>query len=253
MKFSGDSGAVTIAMEGGIADVRLARPDKLNALDIAMFGHIRDALDWLGAQDEVRCVVLSGEGRSFCVGLDLSVLQTGVGDLTARTHGPANALQQCAWGWRALGVPVIAAIHGHCLGAGIQIALGADIRIAAPDAQLSIMEMRHGLIPDLAAFPLSRGVVREDVLRELVYTAKTVSAVEGQPLGLVTRLADDPLAEAMVLAREIAGKSPPAVRAAKRLFARTQEDDVTTLLQAESDEEAKLIAGMMQAGAGATT
>jgi enoyl-CoA hydratase/carnithine racemase len=246
MEFRSETGGVTVTLEGGIADVRLDRPDKLNALDLAMFGHIRDALDWLGGQDDLRCVVLSGEGRSFCVGIDLSVLQSGVGDLTERTHGPANALQQVAWGWRTLPVPVIAAIHGHCFGAGIQMALGADIRIARADSELSIMEMRHGLIPDLAAFPLSRGVVREDVLRELIYTAKKVPGPEAQAMGLVTRLADDPHAEAMALARDIASKSPPAIRAAKRLFARLPEDDAATLLQAESDEETKLIARVMQ-------
>ena len=245
MQFGDDSGRVTIAVEGGVAQVRLARPDKLNAIDKAMFGHVAQAIDWLGAQDDLRCVVLAGKGRSFCVGLDLSVLATGLGDLAERTHGIANLVQQVCWGWRTLPVPVIAAVHGHCFGAGMQIALGADIRIAAPDAELSIMEMRHGLVPDMGLFALARGIVREDALRELVYTARKVPGEEAQALGLVTSLADDPLDAATALAAEIAGKSPDAVRAAKRLFERMADDPPAEILIAEAAEQQGLIDGIV--------
>jgi len=152
--------------------------------------------------------------------------------------------QFCAWGWRELPVPVIAAINGHCFGAGIQIALGADIRIAAPDAHLSIMEMRHGLVPDMGAYALARGVIREDIMRELVYTARRVPGEEAQGLGLITRIADDPLAAAIELAREIAGQSPAGIRAAKRLFRQMAEGDAATILQAESDEEEPLVTAL---------
>lgn len=238
---------VAVCIEDSIAGVRLDRPDKLNALDLAMFEHIAECIAWLEAQAGLRCIVLSGEGRSFCAGLDLSVLQTGLGPLTPRSHGIANLAQFCAWGWRELAVPVIAAIHGHCFGAGIQIAVGADIRIAAPDAQLSIMEMRHGLVPDMGAFALTRGVIREDVMRELVYTARRVSGEEAQSLGLVTRVAADPLAAAQELAREVAGQSSEAIRAAKRLFRQRAESDAAAILQAESHEEEELVTAMRQA------
>lgn len=246
MEFRDETGGVTIAMTDGIADVRLDRAAKLNAIDRGMFAHIAAAIDWLGAHEDLRCVVLSGEGRSFCVGIDLSVLQGGVGPLSPRTHGIANFAQHCAWGWRMLPVPVIAALHGHVFGAGIQIALGADIRISSRDAELSIMEMRHGIVPDMAAFALARGVVREDVMRELVYTARRFSGEDARELGLVSRLAGDPLAEALALAQEIAAQSPAAIRAAKRLFALMPQSDAETILQAESAEEDALIAGIMR-------
>jgi enoyl-CoA hydratase/carnithine racemase len=238
---------ITVRIEDGVGDVRIDRPDKLNALNLAMFGHIAECIAWLGGQETLRCVVLSGEGRSFCAGLDLEVLQTGLGPLSPRTHGIANLAQSCAWGWRELPVPVIAAIHGHCFGAGIQIALGADIRLASRNAQLSIMELRHGLVPDMGAYALARGVIREDAMRELVYTARRVSGEEAQALGLVTRIAADPIAAAQELAQEIAAQLPAGIRAAKRLFGAMAENDAATILQAESDEEGRLIAAIMQA------
>jgi enoyl-CoA hydratase/carnithine racemase len=246
MEFTEGEGRVTVAVSDGVADVRLDRPDKLNALDRGMFANIAAAIEWLGGQEEVRCAVISGEGRSFSAGIDVSVLGEGVGALSPRSHGIANALQFCAWGWRELPVPVIAAIHGHCFGAGIQVALGADIRIAAPDAEISIMEMRHGLVPDMGAFALSRGVVREDAMRELVYTARRISGEDAKTLGLVTRTAIDPLATARDLAREIAGQSPAAIRAAKRLFGQMAEADPAAILQAESNEEDALIAAIRE-------
>ena len=251
MQFGDERGSVAIALEEGVAQVRLVRPEKLNALDAAMFAHIAEAIDWLAGQQELRCVVLAGEGRSFCVGLDLSVLSTGLGDLSERTHGIANLVQHVCWGWRTLPVPVVAAIHGHCFGAGMQVALGADIRICAPSAELSIMEMRHGLVPDMGLFALARGVVREDALRELVYTARKVPGEEAQMLGLVTRLAQDPQAEATALAVEIAGKSPVAVRSAKRLFAHMADDSPARILEAEAAEQQGLIDAIMEKMKGA--
>jgi enoyl-CoA hydratase/carnithine racemase len=232
---------VTIEVEGGVADVRLARADKLNALDPAMFAELIEAIARLEAMPGLRAVVLSGEGRGFCAGLDMASMAAGGSgsDLTARTHGIANAFQQVAWGWRTLPVPVIAALHGVAFGGGLQIASGADVRIAAPDAQLSVMELKWGIVPDMGGFALWRGTVRDDVLRELVYTARAFGAEEARALGFVTRIAQDPHAEATALARAIAGRSPHAVRAAKRLA--NCEGDAAALLAAESAEQAALL------------
>jgi enoyl-CoA hydratase/carnithine racemase len=244
----GPESEITLAIEQGVAQVRLNRPDKLNALNPAMMAALEEALAHLGSLDDLRCVVLAGEGRSFCAGIDLAVLASGgIGALSPRTHGEANRAQHCATGWRTLPVPVIAAITGHCFGAGMQIALGADLRIAASDARLSVMEMKHGLVPDLGGFVLARGLVREDQWRELVYTAREVTGDQAQAMGLVTRVAADPLAEATALARDIAGKSPTAIRAAKRLANMMVEDDRASLLQAESDEQQVLVDGLLAA------
>lgn len=232
---------VTIAIEGGIADVRLARPDKLNALDPAMFDAIIDAIDQLGAAAGLRAVVLSGEGRGFCAGLDMASMAGGGSgiDLITRSHGPANRVQQVAWGWRALAVPVIAAVHGMAFGGGLQIASGADVRIAAPGTRLSAMEMKWGIVPDMAGYALWNGMVRPDVLRELIYTARELTAEEGLGFGFVTRIAEDPHAEAMALARTIAGRNPEAIRAAKRLA--NLEGSAAAILAAESDEQGRLL------------
>ncbi|PXA98414.1 crotonase/enoyl-CoA hydratase family protein [Nostoc sp. 3335mG] len=232
---------VTIAVEGGVADVRLTRPDKMNALDPAMFDAIVVAIAELDAMPGLRAVVLSGEGRAFCAGLDMASMASGGSgiDIMTRTAGPANIVQQVAWGWRALKVPVIAAVHGVAFGGGLQIASGADIRIAAPDTRLSAMEMKWGIVPDMAGFALWRGMVRGDVLRELVYTAREFDAAEGERFGFVTRLASDPHAEALALARAIAGRNPDAIRAAKRLAG--HEGDAASVLMAESVEQKALM------------
>lgn len=236
-----DEQRVTIEVADGVADVRLARPDKLNALDPAMFAAILDAIRRLADTAGLRAVVLSGEGRAFSAGLDMASMATaGSGtDLAARTHGLANDFQQVAWGWRTLPVPVIAAVHGIAFGGGLQIASGADIRIAAPGTRLSAMEMKWGIVPDMAGFALWRGNVRDDVLRELIYTAREFDAEEGQALGFVTRIAGHPHAEALALARAIAGRNPQAIRAAKRLA--NLEGDAAATLAAESAEQAALL------------
>lgn len=232
---------VTMTIEGGVADVRLARPDKLNALDPAMFAAVAATIDRLGEAREVRAVVLSGEGRGFCAGLDMASMAAAgdLGGLSERRHGIANLYQQVAWGWRALPMPVIAALHGVVLGGGLQIASGADIRIAAPDSRLSVMELKWGIVPDMAGYALWRGLVRDDVLREAIYTAREFNGAEAAALGFVTRLADDPLAAALALARTIADHNPHAIRAAKRLAA--VEGDAAAILAAEATEQAKLI------------
>jgi enoyl-CoA hydratase/carnithine racemase len=232
---------VTIHIEAGIADVRLARADKLNALDPAMFAGLIAAIEQLSGTEGLRAVVLSGEGRGFCAGLDMASMANAGGgvDLAARTHGLANDFQQVAWGWRTLAVPVIAAVHGVAFGGGLQIASGADIRIAAPDTRMSVMEMKWGIVPDMAGYALWKGNVRDDVLRELAYTAREFSAEEALAWGFVTRIAADPHGEAMALAQAIAGRNPHAIRAAKRLS--NLEGDAAATLMAESVEQAALL------------
>jgi len=234
---------VTIAVNGGIADVRLARPDKMNALDPAMFAGIADAIDRLGRMGEVRVAVLSGEGRAFCAGLDMaSMAAGGLGvPLAERTHGPANLPQHVAWGWRMLPMPVIAAVHGVAFGGGFQIMAGADIRIAHPQARFSIRETHWGLVPDMAGVALWRTLARDDVLRELTYTAREFTAEEALQYGFVTRIADDPLTDAMQLAELIAARNPHAIRASKRLYNTAADADAAAVLQAESDEQLGII------------
>src|SRR6202049_5151150 len=221
---------VSISISDGIADVRLVRADKMHALDPAMFDARVAATGRLAHEKGVRAVVLSGEGRAFCAGLDMGRFAAmkdnggnGVAggekrDLAERTHGLANFPQQAVWGWRQLPVPVIAAIQGVAFGGGFQLALGADMRFLAPDARMSIMEIKWGLVPDMAGTPILASLVRDDILRELTYTGRIFSAQESLSYGLATRICDDPRATALEVAREIAGKSPEAIRAGKRLL-----------------------------------
>jgi enoyl-CoA hydratase/carnithine racemase len=239
---------VSIDLSDGVADVRLIRADKMNALDRAMFEGIIEAGEKLAAMKGVRAVVLSGEGRAFCAGLDMQSFAAmgeagvpGARDLAKRTHGIANQPQQCAWLWRTLPVPVIAALHGVAFGGGFQIALGADIRYATAETRFSVMEIKWGLVPDLAGTQLMRYLAREDVVRELTYTGRIFNGEEAEKLGFVTRVVADPRAAAMETAREIANKSPDAVRAAKRLLNDAVAVDAANGLMAESVEQQKLI------------
>ncbi len=234
---------VTIAVTDGVADVRLNRADKMNALDPAMFDGIVDAIDRLAAMPQVRVAVLSGEGRAFCAGLDMASMAGGGSmlDLQARDWGPANKAQQVSWGWRALPMPVIAAVHGVAFGGGVQIMSGADIRIAAPGTRFAIRESHWGLVPDMAGVALWRTLARDDRLRELTYTAREFEATEAERLGFVTRVADDPLATAMAMAREIAGRNPHATRGAKRLYNLAADGDAAAVLEAETAEQLKVI------------
>ena len=243
---------VHVALTGGVADVRLARPDKLNALDGGMFDALVAAGEALARQPGLRAVVLSGEGKGFCAGLDMSLFQSMasggsvLGDLTVRSHGPANHAQHAVLVWRSLPVPVIAAVHGVALGGGLQIALGADLRYVAPDARLSVLEVKWGLVPDMAGMALMRKLARADVVRELTLTGRIFSGTEALALGFATAVHDDPHAAALATAREIAGRSPDAVRAAKRLLNLSDDAGFAAVLQAESDEQSALIGSANQ-------
>ena len=231
--------------DNGVAQVRFTRGDKMNALDPAMFEAIIAAGESLIERKDVRVVVLSGEGRSFCAGLDTSSFaRTPDPDepkLTDRTHGDSNKFQQVATVWRKLPMPVIAAVHGVCFGGGMQIASGADIRVVAPDARMAIMEMKWGLVPDMGGYQLWRGLVRDDVLRELTYTNREFTGEEALGLGFATMLEDDPHARATALAEIIANKNPHAIRGAKRLFRVMHEEGEDAILMAESEEQDGII------------
>jgi enoyl-CoA hydratase/carnithine racemase len=231
---------------GGVATVTMVRVDKHNALDQAMFEGLMDAAERLASDVSVRAVVLHGEGKSFCSGLDVASFMSGgggTGVLLTRDEGRlANFAQRVTYDWSLVPAPVIAAIHGNCFGGGLQIALGADIRIAAPDAKLSVMEIKWGLVPDMGITQTLPRLVPIDVAKELTFTGRVVSGSDASALGLVTRTADDPLASALALADEIAQKSPSAVRAAKRLYDETwASDDTAAALMLESELQEGLI------------
>jgi len=230
---------VRIDVADHIATVTLTRADKHNALDRPMFEAIIAAAERLSNEPGVRVVVLHGEGPSFCSGLDLASLissDAGIDAIIAPLREePPNWFQRTAYDWLRLPVPVIAAIHGNCFGGGLQIALGADIRIATPDARLSVMEVKWGLIPDMSITRTLPRLVGIDVAKELTFTGRLIDGTEAQRLGLVTRVDDDPLAAARELAADIASKSPDAIRGAKRLFnaSWTGLADETLALEAE--------------------
>jgi enoyl-CoA hydratase/carnithine racemase len=241
----------------GVVEIHLNRADKMNALDAAMFDALIDAGTRLQGDAGVRAVVLAGRGKAFCAGLDMQSfarMQSGdeaaVGrDLAARTHGLSNAPQHAAMVWRDVPVPVIAAVHGVAFGGGLQVALGADVRLVTADAKMSVMEIKWGLVPDMGGMVLMRELARNDVMRELVYTGRVFSGQEAVALGLATRVAADPLAEALAMAHEIAQKSPHAVRAGKRLLNAAVGDGTAGLLLAESVEQKALIGSPNQAEA----
>ena len=237
----------------GIADVCLVRADKMNALDFAMFDAIVAAIDRLKADAQLRAVVLHGEGRAFCAGLDTSRFAamssgapTGIRELRPRSHGISNGPQYVAMGWRELPVPVIAAVHGVAFGGGLQLALGADIRLVTADLKMSVLEVKWGLVPDMGGIALMRGLLRDDVVRELTFTGRVVRGDEAVALGLATRVCADPLAAARELAAEMVLRSPDALAHAKALLNRAQDEDAAQLLLAESDAQSAVIGGANQ-------
>ncbi len=250
------SDRITVSIENGVADVRLNRPDKRNALDREMFDALVDTSASLAADSSVRCVVLSGEGESFCAGLDFASFQgmsdgpressksesSDTDEITDTMQGRiTHHGQQAVYGWTEMPVPVIAALRGHALGGGIQLALGADIRVIAPGTKMSVLEIRWGLVPDMTGTQALVNLVGLDVAKELTFTGRMVEASEAVEIGLATILDDDPHARAMAMAAEIASKSPHAVRAAKRLFNDAPKVSVAEGFAMERAEIGKLI------------
>ncbi|MDH3706564.1 MAG: crotonase/enoyl-CoA hydratase family protein [Acidimicrobiia bacterium] len=234
------SDRVTIDITDGIADVRLDRGDKMNAMDPPMFAALVEASEALAADNAVRAVVLSGNGPAFCAGLDFSGFQAMAGGGDRSDDADTGSIgrleegrithraQQAVWGFHELPVPVIAAVHGVAFGAGIQLAIGADIRYVHPDVRMAVLEIRWGLTPDMTATQLLPGLVGADHAKELIWTGREVNGAEAAAIGLATKVCDDPHAEAMALARVIAGKSPHAIRGAKLLVELAATGDVAT-------------------------
>jgi enoyl-CoA hydratase/carnithine racemase len=241
---------ITVDIQGGVADVRLVRVDKMNALDDAMFDALIKTGERLKTEAGVRAVVLSGAGRAFCAGLDMGNFDkmasgerkggTGLVE-TPRTEGGSNRAQHAVMVWREIPVPVIAAVHGVAFGGGFQLALGADMRFVTPDARMAVMEIKWGLVPDMAGIALLRRLIRDDQARELTYSGRQFTGEEALSLGLATRVCADPYAEALAFARDVASKNPDAIRADKRLMNLADDGDQRAILLAESVEQSALI------------
>jgi len=233
---------VNLTILDGVAEVILNRPEKLNALNAPMFDKLNEIILDIAGNASIRAVVIAGAGAGFCSGLDLtSLADGGLGlDLTRREFGIANAVQHVAWGWRALSMPVIAAVHGVAFGAGLQIMSGADIRIGTASARLAIREINWGLVPDMAGNALWRTLVRDDILRELTYSGRELSGRDAERYGFVTSLSDHPAEDAKVLARVIADRSADAIAAAKRLINLAADAEPGEILHRESEEQVTL-------------
>jgi enoyl-CoA hydratase/carnithine racemase len=236
---------VAIEVSDHVATVTLTRPEKHNALDVAMFEAITAAAERVAVEPGVRAVVLHGSGPSFCSGLDVAGVMASQPDsdaLMAPLHEPVpNWFQRAAHRWLEVPAPVIVAIHGHCLGGGLQIALAGDVRFATPDARLSVLEVKWGLIPDMAITRTLPRLVGIDVAKELAFTGRVLTGTEAGELGLVTHVVDDPLGAAQSLATEIAGRSPDAVRGMKRLFNESWTGSTEETLRLEADIQLGLL------------
>jgi enoyl-CoA hydratase/carnithine racemase len=239
---------VALEIKDHIAHVRLSRPEKMNALDNDMIQAIISAGKQLVHEPAVRAVVLSGDGAAFCSGIDLDILKLGADgpgiDITTRNYGIANAPQQAVLQWRQLPVPVIAAVHGVAFGGGFQLCLGADMRVVHPATKMGMIEVKWGLAPDMCGMLLLRDLVRPDILAEITYAARVFDGATAVQWGVATKASDDPLAAAFELAKEIADKSPDAVRAAKRLLTMMDSALVERILKAESDEQLVLLSSV---------
>lgn len=241
---------VLVKRDGPVAHVSLNRPEKRNGLDLAMFEGIIEAGKALKADPSVRAVVLSGEGPAFCAGLDFQAFMAS-GDVGQKLlerpdDSPANLAQRVGWIWQEVPVPVIAALHGFVFGGGLQIALGADVRYVHPETQLSVMEIRWGLIPDMGITKTLPGLVRPDVARELTFTGRRVSGEEAVQLGLATRLSAEPLKDALETAHAIAANSPHAIRNGKRLWQEAPSMSVADAFLRETELQLELLGSKNQ-------
>lgn len=213
---------VKYEIKGAVAIVSLNRPDKYNAVSFKMFDELIEISDKIAADPKVRAVVLTGEGKVFCAGMDIAnfnpnsdITNTPLGD---RTHGVCNRWQKAIWTWRENPVPVIAAVKGLSYGAGLQLTMAADIKYVHPETKFSILEMKWGLLPDLSGTQLMRFNVREDIFKELTFTNRIFSAEEAVQYGFATHISGYPLKAAMELANKIATKNPIAIVKAKKLI-----------------------------------
>ena len=247
---------VSLTIEQGVAHVLLNRADKMNALDQKMFEALAATAKQIAVDKTVRVVVISGAGKAFCAGLDMenfsSLLDPNtdnsevVSNLEKRTEGIANDVQYPVWAWHELQVPVIAAVHGVAVGGGLQIALAADMRYAAAETRFSIMEIKWGLVPDMSSTQLMRHFAADDIVRELTYTGRVFKSDEAKEYGFVTRVCDDPLEEAMQIAKQIASRNPHAIRACKRILNAAPYQSEAEGLLMESREQDRIIGSSNQ-------
>ncbi len=236
---------VTCSVTDGVAQVRLARPEKLNALTLPVLADLVSTAHRLRRDRTLRAVVIAGEGDAFCAGLDFaSVMRHPARIATSFVPRPlrgTNTFQEACWAWRRVPVPVVAAVHGHCLGGGLQIALAADFRFATPDSRWSVLEGRWGIIPDMTGVRSLAQLVGIDTAKRLTMTAETIGGTEALELGLVTGLADDPLAAAAALVERLRVRSPDQLAAAKRLFDDTWSAGPRRTFARERVEQARLL------------
>jgi enoyl-CoA hydratase/carnithine racemase len=244
---------VNVERRGNIAYVRLSRPDKRNAVNFAVMNGLMDAAKALRKDRALRAIIIHGEGESFCSGLDFPEVMSkpsrvARGFLT-RCGLNTNLFQEMCWAWRRLPVPVIAVLHGHCFGAGIQLALAADFRIATPDCQLAILEAKWGLIPDMSGSAALRELISIDQAKLLTMTGRVISGEEARAIGLVTALSDDPMAAAEALAEELSARSPDAVAMTKTLFQKTWIASEKLAFRVERRLQAAVLLGANQRAA----
>jgi enoyl-CoA hydratase/carnithine racemase len=236
---------VEITIEDGIAMVRLNRPEKYNGLDMPMFSAITDAAKTLKKDRSVRAIILHGAGEAFCSGLDVKTVSKNPVNFLKLLVKPgrkiSNLAQDVGYLWRDVPAPVIAVTHGYCFGGGFQIALGADFRFSTADCEFSIMESKWGLIPDMSLAVTLRELIPIDLAKELTMTARRFNGTEARDMGLVSRVCDDPMAEALAFARELAQRSPDAIAASKLLFNRSWTANDKTALDWETRLQKKVI------------
>lgn len=241
---------LSVQLVDGIADICLCRPEQCNALNLELIRALLKCLTDLQHRHDLKAVVLRAEGAHFCSGLDVaSVMQTpdAIEFLLDPMPGfPHNRVQHLALGWKALSVPVIAVMKGYVFGGGLQIALGADIRLTTPDSQWSVMEGRWGLIPDMGVTVSARGLVREDRLLQLTLTAERFSGTQAQSWGFATDVSDDPDHAAQLLLAQLAERSPEMVRAAKRLYRDSFDEVETDRLAMEEKLQRRLLGSTQQ-------
>lgn len=244
------SQAVIFYIDHQVAHIRLNRADKRNALDLGMFESIARAQKEAAKNRDLRAIILSGEGVDFCTGLDVKSM---MGDRSAMLKllwkwlpWQSNLAQLVSTGWRKIPVPVIAAVHGRCWGGGLQIALGADFRIVHPEASLSIMEGKWGLIPDMGGTLALRELMERDHAMKLAMTAEQVSGTEACELGLASGQDSDPLAVARSFANSLKERSPDAVAAAKKLYRKSWYGSPGMALARETFYQARILSGENQ-------
>lgn len=240
------SDRVALEIDAGVAHVRLDRPAKYNGLDLPMLHALVDTAATVAADRRIRAVILSGNGNAFCAGLDFASVGSSPVAFTRaalKLPGATNLFQRACWVWRELPVPVIAVLHGHCYGGGMQLALAADFRFATPDCELSIMEGKWGLIPDMTGSVTLRELVPMDVSKRLTMTAEVLDGTRAAEYGLVTGVADDPMKEAEALAGELLTRSPDALALTKRLFHSTWHRSPGRAFWIETVLQARLMRG----------